>query len=178
MLLSVDKNLWKPSTADARIAQTIRYIENHCEENLSNNFLADKACMATNSFSRLFKNETGLSLQKYVKRKRIDYACMLMSHTSMSIEEITTKTGFSNRFHFTRVFREIMKVTPGRYRDSVIGRYVLGPFLPGLGAWVGRRRGHTHDRAAADAAVPDAAARSLQRRPPRSWRSRPTPRGG
>ena len=119
MLLSVDKNLWKPSTADARIAQTIRYIENHCEENLSNNFLADKACMATNSFSRIFKNETGLSLQKYVKRKRIDYACMLMSHTSMSIEEITAKTGFSNRFHFTRVFREIMKVTPGRYRDLV-----------------------------------------------------------
>ena len=117
VLLGIDKSLWQPSATDARIAQTIRYIENHCEENLSNDLLADKACMAVNSFSRLFRDETGVSLQKFVKRKRIDYACMLMTHTDMSIEEITAKTGFSNRFHFTRVFREVMTITPGKYRD-------------------------------------------------------------
>lgn len=120
VLLSVDKSLWKPDAGDARIIQTIRYIETHCEENLSNEFLAGRACMATNSFSRLFRNETGLSLQKYVKRKRIEHACMLMNHTHMSMEEIAAKTGFSNRFHFTRVFCEVMKITPGKYRDLVI----------------------------------------------------------
>lgn len=120
ILLSIDENQWKPNAGDVRIAQAISYIESHCEENLSNELLAGRACMATNSFSRLFKNETGVTLQKYVKKKRIDYACMLMTHTGMSIEEIAAKTGFSNRFHFTRVFCEIMKVTPGRYRDLFI----------------------------------------------------------
>ena len=72
--------------------------------------------MSTNSFSRLFKNEIGVSLQKYIKKKRIDYACMLITHTSMSIDEIAFKTGFSNRFHFTRVFHEIIKTTPAKYK--------------------------------------------------------------
>ena len=120
VLLDIDKSLWRLSSGDARITQTIRYIENHCEESLSNDFLADKACMAVNSFSRLFRDETGVSLQKFVKRKRIDYACMLMTHTDMSIEEITAKTGFTNRFHFTRVFHEVMKVTPGKYRELFV----------------------------------------------------------
>lgn len=117
ILLGVEGSQWKPNTGDVRIAQAISYIEDHCEENLSNELLASRACMATNSFSRLFKNETGVTLQKFVKKKRIDYACILITHTGMSIEEIAAKTGFSNRFHFTRVFCEIMKVAPGKYRD-------------------------------------------------------------
>ncbi|AVM52587.1 AraC-like DNA-binding protein [Bacteroides zoogleoformans] len=120
ILLSVEEGQWKPNAGDVRIAQTISYIEGHYEENLSNELLADRACMATNSFSRLFKNETGVTLQNFVKKKRIDYACMLIIHTDMSIKEIAAKTGFSNRFHFTRVFCEVMKVTPGKYRDMFL----------------------------------------------------------
>ncbi len=120
VFLGINMSLWKPSAGDVRIAETIRYIENHYEEHLSNEFLAGRACMATNSFSRLFKEETGFSLQKYVKRKRIDYACTLMTNADISIEEVAARSGFSNRFHFTRVFCEIMKITPCKYRDLFV----------------------------------------------------------
>ncbi len=116
ILLSIDESKWKQSASDIRVAKIINYIENHYDQDLSNEFLANKACMSTNSFSRLFKNEIGVSLQKYIKKKRIDYACMLITHTSMSIDEIAFKTGFSNRFHFTRVFHEIIKTTPAKYK--------------------------------------------------------------
>ena len=82
ILLGVEGSQWKPNTGDVRIAQAISYIEDHCEENLSNELLASRACMATNSFSRLFKNETGVTLQKFVKKKRIDYACMQIGRAS------------------------------------------------------------------------------------------------
>lgn len=116
ILQSIDESKWKQNASDIRVAKIINYIENHYDQDLSNEFLASKACMSTNSFSRLFKNEIGVSLQKYVKKKRIDYACMLITHTNMSIDEITFKTGFSNRFHFTRVFHETVKTTPGKYK--------------------------------------------------------------
>lgn len=117
VLQSVDESKWKQGASDIRVARIINYIENHYDQDLSNELLASKACMSTNSFSRLFKNEIGASLQKYIKKKRIDYACMLLTHSNMSIDEITFKAGFSNRFHFTRVFHEIVQTTPAKYKN-------------------------------------------------------------
>ncbi len=116
VLQSIDENEWEQNTSDIRVAKIINYIENHYDQDLSNELLANKACMSTNSFSRLFKNEIGVSLQKYIKKKRIDYACLLITHSVMSIDEVAYKTGFSNRFHFTRVFHEITKITPAKYK--------------------------------------------------------------
>lgn len=117
ILRNIDESEWEQhNISDIRVTKIINYIENHYDQDLSNDFLANKACMSTNSFSRLFKSEIGVSLQKYIKKKRIDYACLLITHSTLSIDEVAFKTGFSNRFHFTRVFHEITKITPAKYK--------------------------------------------------------------
>lgn len=119
ILQRVDKGIWERNAGDMRVAKIVNYIENHYDQDLSNDFLADMVCMSTNSFSRLFKHEMGVPLQKYIKKKRIDYACLLITHSNYSIDEIAFKTGFSNRFHFTRVFHEIARITPARYKTQL-----------------------------------------------------------
>lgn len=115
----IDEDIWQSNICDSRVNKIVDYIESNYEQDLSNKFLAEMACMSPNSFSRLFKDKMGVSLQKYIKKKRIDYACLLLLTSDMTIDEITYKIGFQNRFHFTRLFHEITGTTPAKYKKNI-----------------------------------------------------------
>jgi len=76
--------------------------------------------MATNSFSRLFKEHTGDTLQYFIRKKRVNKACLMLLHSNNSIDEIAEITGFANRYHFTRIFKKIRGYTPAKYRKTCI----------------------------------------------------------
>jgi len=118
LLADVPESMWDLMSNDFRILEVLGFIEKNLNKNLNNDVLAQKANMATNSFTRLFTRETGVSPQKYVKRKRIDYACVLLHHSNRSIEQVALKTGFADRFHFSRIFKEITNVSPARFRKE------------------------------------------------------------
>ncbi|MFA6830926.1 MAG: AraC family transcriptional regulator [Bacteroidaceae bacterium] len=125
MLLKIDKHHWEQITSDTRVSKVINHIEQNIADNLSNKKMAELACMATNSFSFLFKKEVHMSLQYFVKKKRINTSCLLLLHSDLSIDEIAERIGFSNRYHFSRIFHEITGNTPAQYRKE----YVLSPHL-------------------------------------------------
>lgn len=118
LLSGLSENEWKYPVRDVRIAKVISYIENNISKEFSNESLAGIANMATNAFSRLFKEYTGETLQNFVKKKRINSACLLLLHSDLSIDEIAEKTGFANRYHFTRIFSRIMGNAPARYKKD------------------------------------------------------------
>ncbi|MGQ1888836.1 helix-turn-helix domain-containing protein [Thermophagus sp. OGC60D27] len=118
LLSEVPESLWDLRSNDHRILSVLGFIEKNLHQSLKNSELAQQAKMATNSFTRLFTTETGISPQRYVKKKRVEYACVLLHHTNRSIDQIATETGFADRFHFSRVFREITKTSPARYRKE------------------------------------------------------------
>ncbi len=105
-------------TTDYRILNAINYIDHNIKEDLCNNNLALKASLATNAFTRLFKNETGIAPQKYVRKKRIDESCILLHHSNLSIEEVASNCGFADRYHYSRVFKLLTKVSPAAYRNN------------------------------------------------------------
>ena len=74
--------------------------------------------MSTNAFSRLFLNEVGRSPQKYILKRRIEKACIILHYSSDSIDSIAHKTGFCDRFYFSRMFKKKMNVSPVAYRHS------------------------------------------------------------
>lgn len=117
LLSGIDEEEWKYSVRDARIANVISHIENNIDHEFSNKSLADIAQMATNAFARLFKEHTGETLQHFIRSKRIHVACLFLLHADLSIDEIAEKTGFANRYHFSRIFRQITGHTPAKYRS-------------------------------------------------------------
>lgn len=118
LLFNMGEEKWKYPIRDVRIARIISYIENNINEDFSNESLAELANMATNSFSRLFKEDTGVTLQSFIRKKRIHTACLLLLHSDRSIDEIAEQTGFANRYHFTRIFSQITGNTPAKYRKD------------------------------------------------------------
>jgi len=120
ILMKIDKQHWEVAAKDERVNRVITYIEEHINGDLSNKILSNKACMAKNSFSFLFKMEFKMSLQQFVRQKRINKACMMLLHSKLSIDDISDATGFRNRYHFSRIFKEVTSNTPAHYRKEYL----------------------------------------------------------
>lgn len=105
---------------DKRVTDAMYYIDKHVGETISNKMLSDRANMVENSFARLFKENTGSSIQQYIKRKRIDKALIELHHSNADITEIASVCGFSDRFHFSKVFKELMGISPVSYKKNTI----------------------------------------------------------
>lgn len=116
LLCEIPQKKWTELTDDIRIHKVVNYIEDNIGDELQNEVLAKVAMMATNSFTRIFTSKMGSSPQRYVKRKRIDMACILLHHTRSTIEVIAEQTGFADRYHFSRVFKSIVDISPAVYR--------------------------------------------------------------
>ena len=104
--------------SDPRIDNAIKYISEHCHTPQDNAYLAQMAGMSRNAFLRLFEQQTGLSPQFYWRKKRIEKSCELLMSTDLTIDEIAEKTGFADRYHFTRVFSNILKTSPAKFRKK------------------------------------------------------------
>ncbi len=110
---------WKNRKLDERVVQGIRLMEHHIRETeISNRKLAEAGGMSVNAYARLFKEQTGYSPRKYLIRMRVEKACNLLHHSDLSIEQVASDCGFSDRYYFTRIFKQTMKVAPGAYKKN------------------------------------------------------------
>ena len=95
----------------------IDYLQLHLhDEDLSLSKLSDAFQLSESSISRRIKQITDYNFLDYVNRKRIEYACGLLSETDMSVNDISKAAGYENDITFRRLFKKYMGITPGDYR--------------------------------------------------------------
>ena len=93
-------------------------IENHLSEKITLSFLAKRVGYADYYLSRRFKDETGVSINTYIKIAKIERAKMLLSTTQKSIQEISDALNFGTRSFFSEAFKSIVGMTPAAYRQK------------------------------------------------------------
>lgn len=103
-------------SANGPITEVKRYINTHFGEQLSLNFLAYKYSFSPAYLGRLFKKEVGVSFNDYLRNTRIFASCDMMEDSSLSINEISKKCGYSDPYYFSKQFRQVMDVAPTDYR--------------------------------------------------------------
>ena len=82
----------------------------------TNAALARKVGMSVNGFLLLFRKQTGMTPQDYSRQLRLNEACILLNYSNRSIEEIAQMTGFCDRYHFSRAFRQAIGNSPAKFR--------------------------------------------------------------
>ena len=83
--------------------------------------IAQNAGLGLFDFSRLFKEETGVSPGKFLDAVRIGEARKLLDSTSMSVTEISRAAGYDGLDSFADAFTAGVGLSPGRYRRDCIG---------------------------------------------------------
>ena len=69
-----------------------------------------------NYISSLLHKETGKTFSEILLEQRMQRAVLLMSHTTLPIEEIASMLGYSNQSNFYKAFKSRYGVTPRDYR--------------------------------------------------------------
>lgn len=108
------------SHLDKRIVHVLSYINTHLSLKLSNAMLAKEIHMSTSSFTRFFREHIYDSPQAYIQKIRIDKSCSLLDHSTFSIDAISEQCGFSDRFHFSKIFKKTKGLPPAEYKKRFI----------------------------------------------------------
>lgn len=93
------------------------YITNNCYANLRVNDIANYLNIPLTNLSKNFKNDTGLTLKRYIDQKVIQKAQEQLLVTDKSIKSIAYGLKFSDEFHFSRFFKKYVGLPPNQYRQ-------------------------------------------------------------
>ncbi len=108
------------STFDSR---TMGHITDSIDSHLHHYVpLADLALlckMSPSHFAKKFRSSAGLSLQRFVNRRRMQAAMALLGTNSIPLSQIALDLGFSSQSHFTRLFSSLTGFTPASYRRQI-----------------------------------------------------------
>ncbi|AZN41461.1 helix-turn-helix transcriptional regulator [Paenibacillus albus] len=88
------------------IAEAIKFIREHYDQELSLQQIADQVRMNPSYLSRLFKKELQMSFVEYLNSFRIDMAKSLLLNTHLKSYEIAQKTGYWDDSYFSRTFKK------------------------------------------------------------------------
>jgi AraC family transcriptional regulator len=116
-----------PSFDPKRLKRVLDYIDAALGEDIRLADLAAEACLSPFHFSRLFREATGLSPNRYVIDRRVQAARRELACDNLSLVEIALQFGFGSQANFTRVFRKASSLTPGQYRELCCGSVDAGP---------------------------------------------------
>ncbi len=93
------------------------YIISHYAEAITVEQLAEHFSLSHSSLYRKFMRRFQRSPKRFLLEYRIERACQLLSATDHSVQEVSTSVGFDDPFYFSRVFKEMMGVSPRQYAN-------------------------------------------------------------
>ncbi len=101
---------------DSIIGKSIVYMQEHLEQEVTLQKVAEEVYCSPQYLSYLFKKVTGENFSEYMTGLRIKRAQNLLITTDYSIADIAGRVGIGNPSYFTKVFAKITGTTPNRYR--------------------------------------------------------------
>ena len=107
-------------TPKTDIDDAIEFIRENYNKDLNMAFVANQVSMNYSYFSEMFKEKTGSNFLDFLKGVRIEKAKELLRNTDYKIFEVGEMVGFNNSKHFTKIFKEIIGISPIEYRNKII----------------------------------------------------------
>ena len=84
----------------------------------SPNELAKEAGLSRSSFQHIYRKLYGTGVIADLIRARTEYACYLLSSTTLPVYQIADTCGYHSEIHFMRQFKEQTGKTPTEYRKN------------------------------------------------------------
>ena len=118
-LLAKSKKFNKEGGCDIKdkIEYVRRFIRRNYNKPISMKDTAAEIFLSPKYFSRVFKEKSGSSFNKYRLNLRIGKAKEFLAKSSYSVGEIADRIGYQNTNSFAKIFKKLTSLTPSQYRS-------------------------------------------------------------
>ncbi|MCT4784152.1 MULTISPECIES: helix-turn-helix domain-containing protein [Exiguobacterium] len=104
---------------DESIQRAIAYIEANLHATITEEELLRQSKFSKFHFHRIFLAHVDMTITEYIKMRRLASAASLLMHTEVRILDIALQHNFESQESFTRAFKKIYGLPPGRYRTNM-----------------------------------------------------------
>lgn len=98
------------------IYKAIDYVKNNYLKKITLDEVASYVQLSPAYFSKIFKQEMKMNFNNYLSKIRIEKSKTLLLNEELSLIDVSYLVGFSDQSYFSKVFKRVVGVTPGRYR--------------------------------------------------------------
>lgn len=101
---------------EQKIIQAVtRLVEENEAEHVTIHFLAGALHLSSGHLSRVFRRTTGMTLEEYLIRQRVEVAKRKLLDPRLNIAEVAERCGFCNPAYFASVFKKYVHCTPREF---------------------------------------------------------------
>ncbi|MDE5801327.1 MAG: AraC family transcriptional regulator [Lachnospiraceae bacterium] len=102
------------------IKKVIDYIEKHLDEEMELDNIARHAGYSKFHLNRIFTEETGTTIHKYLQLRRLTIAAEKLAKTDIPVAQIAYEAGYHSQQAFSLAFKKIYLYPPKLYRNMGI----------------------------------------------------------
>ena len=98
------------------VQQACEYMERHVYAKLDVKAIAAELKVSVGYLSKIFKRERHCTMSDYMRAKKIEIACLMLTNTDQSIDEIALSLSFCSQSHFGAFFSKVKGCSPSTFR--------------------------------------------------------------
>ena len=102
--------------ASKPIRTAIEFMQKNYSKQISLREVADAIYYSPNYFCNAFKKQTGMSFLDYLTKLRMDAAKELLRTTMLSVGEIASEVGYTDKRYFSKLFIQTVGIKPNEFR--------------------------------------------------------------
>ena len=111
----------QPGADGSSLEPLLRWMEDNAHRGLTLDDIAARATMSTRTLNRRFREQTGTTPLRWLRRSRIRRAQYLLETTGHSVERIAIQVGFGSPTSFRDRFKQLVGTSPHTYRRAFQG---------------------------------------------------------
>lgn len=95
-----------------------RFIMSNLHRKITVEDMAGEACLSVSRFHEVFRDVVGTTPHQFLLQTRLEQAVNLLARSSLSVSEISYRTGFSSQSALTNALRKYKGTTPSKLQTS------------------------------------------------------------
>ena len=103
----------------SRLSPVLAYIEQNLTGTITHQVMARQAGLSPSRFHLLFRSALACAPYEYVQKLRLKKAQQLLTQSDLSIAQIAEQIGYPDPYHFSRIFRRQVDISPLHYRQQM-----------------------------------------------------------
>ncbi len=112
------RQLYREKVYSRPVSECIDYILEHLDTRIKMEDLSLHTSLSAAYISRLFKEETGMTVTDYILQRKLETACNMLDFSSYPITWIASTLAFPSESYFCKVFKARFGISPGKYRKE------------------------------------------------------------